>query len=352
MNIQMQHREGAAGYSALVTAQPKDCLDVPLSRYRPMCCALLDGGDRQRCARGGVVLSYSPAAPQSDFHGKCSSRSNGRGNTRPMRVAARIGQRLPVGPWPRVPARACGPFSVGVADAHTRYGIIFPASLLSLHQQIEGDLGRFRVHFTAPNFADTVGVGAQTLDDIRKRVSLLRQNMHRYSLVLVETLALICDIIQRHAGDGVFRNCHGNFLSGGDGISSCLTRLLVQLVALYRGAGSIAGSGFLKPSRSGTPFYHIIRIVLPAYSARVFAVKNVLTLEAAEMFGFVVVSFKKFHVSFCELRKSFLEYLVNLASKISFEILLCFRVFQGGKPIGPSGSRIVSGDSGMRALAL
>lgn len=103
--------------------------------------------------------------------------------------------------------------------------------------------GGLRVNLTSEHFANSVGVCAQHLDDIRERCALLFENVCRYSFNLTQRLALVFNFVQMNARDRVYRDCHGRTSYGDAVCSSCDTLLRTTLCALISGAVTLAGSG-------------------------------------------------------------------------------------------------------------
>lgn len=113
MKLPMQHREGAAGYSARVIAAPLACVDVPLRVGRPVCIAPFAGGGRWRSVRGGACTAVVRSTLKNSRR-LSSSRDNGCGNARAARSDPRAARNLPVGLAARAFDLACAVFLAGV----------------------------------------------------------------------------------------------------------------------------------------------------------------------------------------------------------------------------------------------
>lgn len=351
LNNKMQHREGAADCSAGVTAASLACADVPLRVGRPVCIASFAGGGRWRGVRGGACTAVVRSTLKNSRR-LSSSRDDGCGNTRAARSDPRAARNLPVETSPRVPARARGAFFGGVVAASlTGSSGPLSATVRLPHQQIKRDHCRFGVHLAAADFSDPVCVGAQSLNNICERMPLLGQDVDRNGLVLVETLALVCDIVQLHSRDGVFRNCHGNFPPFGDVISKACKHLLIVVSAFLREAVALTGSG-LCTSRSGDSIYHTHTLIRQDPKPRV-ARSDVAsdTICGGSPFGFIYIMCLRLLIFFKNQSADKLHRFVNvriLQQVLSFEgvtFLLCLVSCLRGCVWRGDDSRVAGGDS-------
>ncbi len=256
----MQHREGVLVLLELPRA-PRSGGTYPSAGARPMCIDPAAGGDRRRIA-GGVARSAGPRGTFYPFvrglrglscRKGARSREYAPGSPRAIlrrglsrrRIISMLTSGSGMSRLALVRARSTKPFSLG-------------------QKQVQRDLGRVRMNFAASNFADTICVCSQLLHDVSVRMTFVCHDVNSNGLLPRKLFAFYCDFVQRHAGEGVFRNCHEGDPPCGDVAHRFCENPWAGGPAHYRGAVTLAGSGVLQTrARSGDPDYHNIQCQSP-----------------------------------------------------------------------------------------
>ncbi len=126
---------------------------------------------------------------------------------------------------------------------------LHPPAVTKSAQKVKCLHRRFGMNVTPEHFANAVGIGAQFLNNIGKRRTLLSHDVCRNGFINIQRFALNCDFVQINTRYRVLHSCHGGYL-----LMAILTKgsFQVPMVVVGRISQRCGNTGRVSDSQSLT----------------------------------------------------------------------------------------------------